>query len=120
VSIQALSELLFKKAALATHIHAVDFSNLGVFVAKIFTNLELWAGLLLYIINFFVWITVLSQSDLSVAFPVASISYILVPLLSVVFLHEQTTFKQWAGIFLIVIGITLVIQSDHKKAKGCL
>jgi len=119
VIIQSLSELLFKQAALSTNIHIITLSNLGHYIHQISSHVELWAGLMFYILNFFVWITVLSRSDLSFAFPVASISYILIPLLSVIFLHERTNFLHWLGIFLITFGITLVIQSNNRKEAKC-
>jgi len=119
VVIQSLSELLFKKAAIATNMHVITFANLGLYVHQISSNVELWAGFMFYVLNFFIWITVLSKADLSFAFPIGSITYILIPLLSVIFLHEQTNFLQWMGILLITIGISLVIQSNNRKEKQC-
>lgn len=119
VVIQSLSELLFKKAALATGIHVITLSSLGFYIHQISSNVELWAGFMFYILNFFIWITVLSKSDLSFAFPIGSITYILIPLLSVIFLHEQANFLQWVGIFLITLGIALVIQSNNRKKVQC-
>ncbi|MBF0489583.1 MAG: GNAT family N-acetyltransferase [Candidatus Omnitrophica bacterium] len=120
VFLQVFAELLFKKAAVSTGIHDIGFSNLLPFLHRLSWNLELWTGFLLYVLNFFVWITVLSKSELSIAFPIASISYVLIPVLSIIFLHEHLCLFQWLGISLIAIGIYFVMESNKKKEAQCL
>ena len=78
-------------------------------------NIYFWIGILLYISNFFVWMRILSRVDLSIALPVASVGYMLIPIASVIFLHEQVGTLRWAGIFLIIVGVYIVSKS---KIKG--
>ena len=73
-------------------------------------------GVLIYVLNFFIWIVILYKVDLSIALPVGSISYVLVPIAAILFLHERVDPLRWAGICCIVLGIFFVAQS--KKPAG--
>ena len=64
---------------------------------------------------FIIWSTVLSKIDLSVAVPIASFSYILVALVSILFLHETITLLRWMGIFLILTGVIFVSVSSRAE-----
>jgi drug/metabolite transporter (DMT)-like permease len=72
-------------------------------------------GLLSLIFMFIVWSSILSKIDLSVAVPIASFSYILVALVSILFLHETITLLRWIGIFLILTGVIFVSVSSRVK-----
>jgi drug/metabolite transporter (DMT)-like permease len=109
--IESVAELFFKKGALVTGINNVTLANAWLFLCRIVAAPSLWAGVLLYIANFFLWIIVLSKIDLSVAFPVGSTTYIIVPLLSIIFLHEKVALMRWIGIVLIIIGVLFVTKS---------
>jgi drug/metabolite transporter (DMT)-like permease len=50
-----------------------------------------------------------------VAVPVASFSYILVPLASIIFLHEKIDMLRWFGIIFILMGIIFVSMSSKEK-----
>lgn len=77
----------------------------------------LWLGLLSVLLTFVIWSTLLSRIDLSVAVPVCSFSYIFIPIVSMIFLHETIGFMRWAGIFFILIGVILVSLSS-KETPG--
>ncbi len=76
--IESFAELFWKKGTLSTGIDDVTFNNFFEFMGKLLGSSGFLAGAGLYIINFFLWITVLSKVDLSVAFPTGSTSYIIV------------------------------------------
>ena len=69
-------------------------------------------GIAFYAINFILWMKVLTKVDLSMALPMASASYILVPIISVIFLHEQVGFIRWMAILLIIVGIYFISKSQ--------
>ena len=109
-----LAQFLMKKGLIATGIDAVTFGNLVEFIVRNASSVLLWAGLAVYVFNFFIWIVVLYKADLSVAMPVGSTSYILVPLVASVFLHERVDALRWVGIALIVLGIHFVSRSRRE------
>jgi len=80
-------------------------------------NAYFWIGLLIYISTFFLWMRILSKVDLSIALPIASVGYMLIPVASVFFLHEQVSILRWAGIFLIVAGVYFVSKSKSQGIK---
>lgn len=71
----------------------------------------LWVGLFIFALNFFLWIIILYKVDLSIAIPVGSLSYVLVPVAATVFLHEHVSALRWSGIALIVLGVHFVSRS---------
>ncbi len=116
--IESFAELFWKKGTLATGIDDVTLNNFFEFMGKLLGSSGFLTGAGLYIINFFLWVTVLSRVDLSVAFPTGSTSYIIVALLSVVFLGEQISPYRWSGIALIIVGIWFISRSTSHQEAG--
>lgn len=112
---ESIAELAMKKGLIQTGINYVDFNNLFEFLSRNAGSYLIWLAVLVYIINFFIWITVLSRAELSVAFPVGSTSYILVPLLAVLFLNETVTPVRWLGVIFIIAGIGFVSKSSQRE-----
>jgi drug/metabolite transporter (DMT)-like permease len=110
---ESIAQIFLKKGLNWVGMDNITTGNLADFFLKSFTSPFVWAGMAVFLINFFLWITVLSRVDLSVAFPVGSTSYIYVPLLSILFLHEVMNPMRWAGIILIIAGIHFVSKSTH-------
>lgn len=106
-AIESFGDLFFKMGTLSTGIHNVTMSNMLEFIVRMTSNPLLWIGVVLYLTNFFLWITLLSRVDLSVAFPMSSLTYIFVPVLAILFLHEKVVLLRWTGIIFIIIGISL-------------
>src|SRR5580693_9293675 len=65
-------------------------------------------GVVLLILWMMSRMALLSWADLSYVLPVTSIGYVLVALVGHLLLQEQIPFKRWAGIVLIVAGVSLV------------
>ncbi len=106
----------FKKSVLAKSSKVVvDLATAGEFLKATFTSPFLWIGLFTVVAVFIIWSTVLTKIDLSVAVPIASFSYILVPLVSIIFLHEQITTLRWIGILLILSGVIFVSLSSKER-----
>ena len=109
----------FKKSTLAASYGQVtDLATAAVFFKVVFSSFFLWAGLLTVAAVFILWSLILSKIDLSVAVPIASFSYILVPVVSVIFLHEQITALRWLGVFFVLAGVILVsLSSKERRAQ---
>ena len=65
-------------------------------------------GLALYALSAVIWIFVLNQVKLSFAYPMISLSYVLVVVLSAVLLHEKVSMVTIAGLVLISVGVSLI------------
>lgn len=112
---ESIANLLLKKGLNNTCIASIRLDNAFDFLIKAFSSPLLWIGILIFTINLFLWITVLSRVDLSVAKVVCSTSYIFVPILAMIFLHEDMNLTRWVGIAFIIAGIYLVSQVKHRK-----
>lgn len=74
----------------------------GIFTPYIFL------GLMLYAVSAVIWIFVLNQVNLSFAYPMISLSYVVVVVLSAVLLHEKVPMVTVGGLLLISIGVSLI------------
>jgi multidrug transporter EmrE-like cation transporter len=72
---------------------------------------QVTAGLLCYGASALLWIAVLSKVELSMAYPLVSVGYVLVVLASWLFLGEQITTPRMAGLALIVAGVVAISRS---------
>jgi len=116
--IETFAQFCFKKSALlGANFQISNLAGIFNFVKIVFPSLYLWAGLISIFIIFVTWSTVLSKIDLSVAVPVASFSYVTIPLMALIFFHEHISLLRWSGIFFIIIGIILVSKNSmHREA----
>ena len=68
-----------------------------------------FAGLSLYVLGAFVWLMLLSQVSLSIAYPMVSLGYGLVMVLSVLVLREKVRWKYGVvGLVFIAVGVSCI------------
>lgn len=89
-------------------IGATEIAAAGDTIARTLKEPRLWLGLILFGISSSFWLVVLSRVDLSVAYPFVGLSYIIVVLISRLFLHEQVTALRWLGVVVVAVGIGIV------------
>lgn len=68
-------------------------------------------GVALYAVEFGCWLFVLSRLDLSLAFPIATLSYVGVVLASRLFLREAVSPRRWIATLLIAAGAACIGMS---------
>ncbi len=108
----------FKKSTIGSSPGQVtDLTTMFIFLKAVLLSPFLWAGLLTVAVVFILWSMLLSKIDLSVAVPIASFSYILVSVVSVIFLHEQITPLRWCGVFFVLAGVVLVSLSSKERTE---
>ena len=83
------------------------FFKLG---SKPLSPIKLLIGLVLYSLATLLYIYMLRFGELSVLYPVISLSYILVMILSVVFLAESFTYLKLVGTSIIIFGVFLIVK----------
>lgn len=89
---------------------SINFSEPLQFLLSAFMNIYVVGGLFLYFLSSLIWIVVLSRVDLSFAYPLISIGYILVLLLSAFLFKEKVLPIHYGGVLLIVIGVFLITR----------
>jgi drug/metabolite transporter (DMT)-like permease len=96
----------------------VGTANLTFDIFKIITNFEFVFGCAVYAISSILLVLALKYGDLSVIYPLISITYIWVALVSYFFLHESLGLKKTGGIILILGGVAMITKGGAKKQKG--
>lgn len=74
-------------------------------------NPAIMVGLVLYVLSVAVWLFVLSRVDVSYAYPLSSLGYVLTALVGSWYLGEVLTPARWIGIMVILGGVYLVSRS---------
>lgn len=71
----------------------------------------LWLGLGCYVVSVAVWIVALSRVDVSIAYPMLSIGYILNAIAAWLWLGETLSTNKIAGIAIISVGVIVLARS---------
>lgn len=74
-------------------------------VLRIIRTPEIILGLLFFGSSFLLWVKILTKSDLGYAYPLVSIGYINVVILSYFLFNEPITSSKFIGIILILLGV---------------
>lgn len=96
-----------------TQIGHFEFSmaNMLPIGAKVMENPPIITGLMMYVMSVGVWLLVLSRVQVSFAYPMLSIGYIVNALAAYYLFGEPLTSIRVLGIFIIIAGVYLVAQS---------
>ncbi len=78
------------------------------------TSVPLIGGLILYGIGAVMMVLALQHGELSVLYPVISLSYVWVAILSVVIFHEHMNVFRLAGISVIILGVAVLGRSGSR------
>jgi drug/metabolite transporter (DMT)-like permease len=111
ICLNALAQLLLKKgtnAIGAIHLTAENWFPIGL---KLATQLPIIGGLTCYVISVFVWIVGLSRVDVTIAYPLLSLGYIINAIGAWYFLGEAVSAQRVLAIFVIIIGVVLLTRS---------
>ena len=95
--IGSVGSLYLKKAS-----NQFNFSFKGIF------NFKLIFGIFMYFLATIIFIVALRKGNLNVLYPITSLSYIWVALLSVKFLKEKMNSFKIGGVFLIILGVIAI------------
>ena len=89
-------------------IGTTQVSEAGDTIGRMVREPLLWLGLFLFGISALFWLVVLSHIDLSLAYPVVGLSYVLIVGFSKLILHEHVPTVRWLGVFIVAIGIAII------------
>ncbi len=68
-------------------------------------------GLVCYVVSVAVWLLVLSRVEVSFAYPLLSVGYVVVALVGWLVFQEAVSPVRWAGILMICLGVWLITRS---------
>lgn len=111
ICLNAVAQLLLKagtNAVGAIHLTAENWFSTGV---KLATQLPIIGGLACYVISVVVWIIGLSRVDVTIAYPLLSLGYIINAVGAWYFLGEVVTAQRLLAIGVIIVGVVLLTRS---------
>ena len=113
VGLNAAAQLLLKVATKPlSHFTAFNTDTLQSSVMILSKSLPFWTGMLCYGASVCVWVAALSKAPVSTAYPMLSLGYVVVAVVSVLWLGESMGLAKVLGIALICVGVILVSRSS--------
>lgn len=111
VLLNAAAQLLLKAGM--TQIGHFEFSlaNVVPIGLRVMANIPIISGLFAYVLSVVVWLLVLSRVQVSFAYPMLSIGYIVNALAAYYLFGETMSIIRVTGVFVIIAGVYLVSQS---------
>jgi len=111
ICLNAIAQLLLKagtNAVGAIHLTADNWFATGL---KLATQLPVMGGLTCYVVSVGVWIIGLSRVDVTIAYPMLSLGYIINALGAWYFLGEAVSAQRLLAIAVIIAGVFLLARS---------
>jgi len=102
-------QLLMKKGMMV--FGTFPASQLLIKIIPIFMNPYVFFGFACFGLSSIFWLVVLSRLQISLAYPMVSVAYVLVAIFSWIFFKEDLTFVRWLGIAVIIFGVFLISRS---------
>jgi multidrug transporter EmrE-like cation transporter len=111
VLLNAVAQLALKASVSDTGIIEFDMQSLWTSAGSLVTNVWLWVGLICYGISVVIWILALSRVDVSIAYPMLSIGYIVNAIAASHLFDEPLGIGKVVGIGVIIVGVYILARS---------
>jgi drug/metabolite transporter (DMT)-like permease len=106
IACDVVGQLCFKIGA--DRLPAHNGPETAGFLRGLFSDVWLLGGIAAYIGQLVLWVLILSMLPLSVAFPVGSLTFLVLALACRIFLSERLDAGQFAGVVLVMAGVAIV------------
>ena len=111
VLLNAGAQLLLKAGTNSVGVFEFSRDNIGPIGWKLATEPHIVGGLACYVVSVAVWIMALSRVEVSIAYPLLSVGYVVNALAAWYLFGEAVTPMRLLGIGIIIIGVCLVTRS---------
>ena len=111
VLLNAGAQLLLKAGTNSVGVFEFSRDNIVPIGWKLATEPHIVGGLGCYVISVVVWVMALSRVEVSVAYPLLSVGYVVNALAAWYLFGEAVTPMRLAGIAIIIIGVCVVTRS---------
>ena len=112
--------LVFLKKGMMTlpDVRALTVSKMPSVVKAAATNGKILLGVFCQAIFFACTLVLMTQTDISLLWPLTGLGFVAATVAGAIFLHEHVSSLRWAGVILSMIGAALIGFSGHPKATG--
>lgn len=111
VLLNAAAQLLLKAGTNAVGHFDFHMANALPMGWRLFTEPHILAGMFCYGISLVVWIMALSRVEVSIAYPMLAIGYVVNAIAAYYLFGEAVTPMRMLGIGIIVVGVYIVARS---------
>jgi len=111
VLLNAVAQLLLKAGTNAIGHFAFSRDNILPVGWQLATEPHILGGLTCYVVSVVVWILALSRVEVSIAYPMLSIGYVVNALAAWWLFGEMVSVTRLTGIGIIIIGVYIVARS---------
>ena len=111
VLLNAAAQLLLKAGTNAIGHFTFSTENILPIGMKIASEPHILGGLACYVISVVVWIMALARVEVSIAYPMLSIGYLVNAIAAWYLFGEAVTIMRMTGIGIIIIGVYIVARS---------
>lgn len=111
ILLNAAAQLLLKAGTNRLGLVSLVPETLPSTLWQLLTNLPIMGGLFLYGISVLTWIAGLSRVDVSIAYPLLSLGYVVNALAAYFLFGEMITWQRALGIGIILIGVYILARS---------
>jgi multidrug transporter EmrE-like cation transporter len=111
VLLNAAAQLLLKSGTNAIGMFEFSVMNVMPVGWKIATQPQILCGIGCYVVSVVVWILALSRAEVSIAYPMLSIGYVINAVAAWYLFGEAVTITRLVGIAIIVLGVFVVARS---------
>ncbi|MQQ99674.1 EamA family transporter [Glaciimonas soli] len=111
ICLNAAAQLFLKAGTNAVGVISLTPQNWFATGIKLVSQLPILAGLACYAISLIVWIIGLSRVDVTIAYPMLSLGYIISAVGAWYFLGEAVSLQRLLAIAIIIVGVALLARS---------
>jgi len=111
VLLNAFAQLALKQGMRAIGLFSFSMENIFPILAKVSLNPFILAGLTCYVLSVLFWLMVLSRVEVSFAYPLLSIGYVVTAFAGYLFFNENMSVLRWMGVLIICLGVYLITRT---------
>lgn len=111
VSMSAMAQILLKYGMNSVTVQRALEDGISIkAVWLVATNIGVMSGLVVYFASALVWLIVLAEVDVSLAYPFVALGFLLTALMGFLFFGEIITTTRFFGILCVCIGVAVLAR----------
>ncbi len=110
VVLNTAAQLLLKRGMMGIGSVNLTWEMVSGLLFKVATSPYIILGCGAYVCSMLCCLAVLSRVQVSVAYPIGSLGYVLSAFAACYLLNEKLTYNQWLGIAVIILGVFLLVR----------
>lgn len=111
VFLTSLAQVVLRKLMLSTGDLPTSYKDFFRYFTHLAVNIWFVGGILLYVFSFALWLFVLKKTEVSQAYPLSAIGFLITACIGYLYLDEDLNWLRLTGLFFVVLGILIISRS---------